>query len=320
MRRYAKNPIITRESVFSELDELRDVSSVFNPGAVIFENKVLLLLRVQNRGRETLLVRALSDNGIDFVVDQEPVKMINLPQQEDLKIYHIYDPRITMIENTYYVLCAMDTNQGCYLIQYQTEDFRTLHCMGIVSEADVRNGVLFPEKINNRYCRLERPNQTLLQNGPKSGSSIYLSYSDDLLHWQRDSLLFSGRPHFWDELIGSGPPPLKSRHGWIHLYHGVATHFASSNIYQAGFSLLDLHDPTKVLKRGRFNILEPRELYELAGQVPNVVFPSGMISFDIDDEGFLKEDAEILVYYGAADTCVALAYLRLNEILEERSL
>lgn len=320
MKRYSKNPIITRESIFSESADLRDVSSVFNPGAVIFENKVLLLLRVQNRGRETLLVRALSENGTDFVLDQEPVHFTNLPQQEGLIIYHIYDPRITQIEDKYYVVCAMDTSQGCYLIQCHTEDFRTLHCMGIVSEPDVRNGVLFPEKINNKYFRLERPNQTLLQNGPKTGSSIYISFSEDLLHWQREEILFSGRPHYWDELIGSGPPPLKSRHGWIHLYHGVATHFASSNIYQAGFSILDLNNPAKVLKRGKYNILEPRELYELTGQVPNVVFPSGMISFDIDDEGFLKDDAQIMVYYGAADTSVALAYLSINEILEEKSL
>ena len=112
----------------------------------------------------------------------------------------------------------------------------------------------------------------------------------------------TGRPHYWDELIGSGPPPVKTREGWLHIYHGIATHFASSNIYQAGVCLLDLDDPTRVLARGVNNILEPREMYELVGQVPNVVFPSGMIVEEYDDQGFAFPDSVVRVYYGAADT------------------
>ena len=91
-----------------------------------------------------------------------------------------------------------------------------------------------------------------------SGDAIWLTESDDLVEWRPVGEVMSGRPHYWDELIGSGPPPVKTEAGWLHLYHGVATHFASSNIYQAGAVLLDLEDPSRVIARTWDNILEPR--------------------------------------------------------------
>jgi predicted GH43/DUF377 family glycosyl hydrolase len=97
----------------------------------------------------------------------------------------------------------------------------------------------------------------------------------------------------------------------------VATHFQSANIYQAGLSLHPLNTPWETIARGRYNILEPRELYELAGQVPNVVFPSGAIILDIDSEGFARDNSEVYVYYGAADTCVCLAITTIKELMEE---
>jgi predicted GH43/DUF377 family glycosyl hydrolase len=126
----------------------------------------------------------------------------------------------------------------------------------------------------------------------------------------------SGRPHYWDELIGSGPPPVKTSEGWLHVYHGIATHFGSTNIYQAGVVLLDLHNPGKIIARGRYNILEPREPYELVGQVPNVVFPSGMIVNEVEPDGTAKPGSEVFLYYGAADTSVALAIATVDELIE----
>jgi len=100
---------------------------------------------------------------------------------------------------------------------------------------------------------------------------------------------------------------VRTRHGWLLLYHGVATHFGSANIYQAGVALLDLEDPSRLIGRSRENVLEPRTLYELVGQVPNVVFPSGMIVDGLDADGFAVEASPVRVYYGAADTSVCLA-------------
>jgi beta-1,4-mannooligosaccharide/beta-1,4-mannosyl-N-acetylglucosamine phosphorylase len=144
---------------------------------------------------------------------------------------------------------------------------------------------------------------------------IELAESEDLLRWRRVGDVLAGRPHYWDELIGSGPPPIKTRAGWLHIYHGVATHFHSANIYQAGVALLDLADPSRLLARSRNNILEPREPYELSGQVPNVVFPSGAVVETHDAEGFAPPESRVFVYYGAADTCVGLAETTVGELL-----
>lgn len=315
LTRSSHNPIITRSDIPSIAPDLVDVSSVFNPGAIKFNGRYLLLLRVQNRGRETFIVKAESDNGIDFTVDDTIVEFRGIEQVKE-QIYHIYDARITRLEGHYYIMVAMDMDSGCRLGLGRTDDFQEYDFLGIASEGDNRNGVLFPEKINGKYARFDRPNVVQLEGGPTSGNAIFFSESEDLLTWKAVKPVMSGRFHYWDENIGSGPPPIKTREGWLLLYHGVAMHFASSNIYQAGVSLHDLNDPSKVLCRGKYNILEPRELYELTGQVPNVVFPSGMIVEEYDDEGFALLESNVLVYYGAADTVVGLATSTVRELIE----
>ncbi|HEY3296509.1 MAG TPA: glycoside hydrolase family 130 protein [bacterium] len=316
MRRWPKNPILTRNSIPSLSPHLVDVSSVFNPGAVLFNGQVLLMLRVQNRGRETFFLTARSTNGHDFTVSPRMVHFRGLEQVKET-IFHCYDARITRLGDDYFILFAMDMEDGCRLGLAKTVDFESFDFLGICSENDNRNGVLFPEQIGGRFLRLDRPNRVQLAGGPVSGSAICLSESDDLLHWKPVAPLLDGRFHYWDELIGAGPPPIKTREGWLCIYHGVATHFASSNIYQAGVFLLDLHDPSKLLARSRYNILEPREPYELTGQVPNVVFPSGAIVKHADTEGFADPSSEVLVYYGAADTAVGLAVTTIEELLSD---
>jgi len=232
------------------------------------------------------------------------------------KVFHIYDARITKLEGRFYIMFAMDMQDGCQLGLGVTDDFKSFEFLGITSNEDIRNGVLFPEKINGKYYRMDRPNKAKHSGGPTSGSAICLSESTDLVNWQYVSTLISGRFHYWDEFIGSGPPPVKTRKGWLHVYHGVAGHFGSSNIYQGGVMLLDLNDPTKVLGRCRCNILEPREIWELAGQVPNVTFPSGMIVEEYDTEGFAINNSEVKIYYGAADTSVGLLVTSISELLE----
>ena len=125
----------------------------------------------------------------------------------------------------------------------------------------------------------------------------------------------SGRLHYWDELIGPGPPPVKTPEGWLLVYHGIAMHFQSSNIYQAGAALLDIKNPSKVISRSKYNILEPREKYELMGQVPNVVFPSGMIVEEFDNDGMAEIESPVKIYYGAADTCVGIAGSTIGELI-----
>ncbi len=314
MIRSKSNPIVVGKDIPAINPSLEDVSSVFNPGAIKFEEKYLLMLRVQNRGRHTYFVMAESENGIGFKVED---KIVNFEGLENLglTLHHMYDPRITKIGDEYYIMFAMDVEDYCSLGLAKTTDFQKFQFMGIVSDKDVRNGVLFPEKINGEYYRLDRPNTAQVEGGPLTGNSIFLSKSKDLLYWERTSLIAKGVNHYWDEMVGSGPPPIKTRKGWLHIYHGIAMHYGP--IYQAGVMLLDLDDPSKVISRGSQNILEPRELYELTGQVPNVVFPCGIIAEEYDDEGFATENSEVKVYYGAADTSVGLATSTVKKLIRQ---
>jgi beta-1,4-mannooligosaccharide/beta-1,4-mannosyl-N-acetylglucosamine phosphorylase len=215
--------------------------------------------------------------------------------------------------DVFYIMFAMDLEDGCYLGLGKTTDFEVFDFLGIVSGKDNRNGVLFPEKIGGKYLRLDRPNKLQWEGGPCTGNAIFVAESDDLIQWHHTAKLFEGSSHYWDEFIGPGTPPIKTRDGWLCVYHGIAMHYQP--IYQAGVFLLDLHDPTILLARGRYNILEPRELYETTGQVPNVCFPTGIIVEKYDSEGFALPDSPVKIYYGAADTSVAMATTTINKLL-----
>ena len=258
---------------------------------------------------------AESDNGIKFDIRKSPIHL-DLPDGT-LTPYHAYDPRLTVIDGRCYMMYAADMQGLCTLGLAVTDDFEQFEFLGYTTGTypDTRNGVLFPEKIDGQYLRLERPNIPQKPGNPTSGETITISSSKDLLHWEHTNNIISGRPHFWDERIGAGPPPIKTKHGWLLIYHGVATHFASSNIYQAGAILLDLTNPTKVLARTRLNILEPREIYETVGQVANVVFPSGCIPSQIEENGTVPDDAELMIYYGAADTSIGLATATVGDVI-----
>jgi len=314
MKRHPRNPILTRADIPDVPPELADATSVFNPGAVFFNGRHFLLLRVQTRGRRTVLMVAESPDGERFTVRPEIVRIEGLEAVRET-IYHVYDPRLTCLDGVVYVVFAADADGACRLGVARTRDMRRFELVSFGEGEDVRNGVLFPERVAGRYLRLERPNRTTLSNGVTTGGQIVLAESDDLVVWRTLGSVMTGRWHYWDELIGSGPPPVKTREGWLHVYHGVATHFASANIYQAGVVLLDLADPRRVLARCRDNILEPREMYELVGQVPNVVFPSGMIVERFDADGFADPQSLVRLYYGAADTAVALATTTVADLL-----
>ncbi len=301
-QRHPGGPILTRKHVPDFPPEIVDASSVFNPGVALWQGKIVALLRVQTRGRRTFLLRAISEDGVTFEIDPQPIAFEGIEAVSET-IHHIYDPRITVLDDEIIVCFAMDLDEGCRLGIVRSQDFQSFEFLGM-SQDDLRNGVLFPERIGGRYARLERPNQ-LADSLAGGGGAIRLAYSDDLVNWEVGGNLMRGRPRYWDERIGSGPPPVKTSQGWLHIYHGVATHFGASSLYQAGAVLLDLEDPSKVIARGRDNILEPREPWELAGQVPGVVFPTGLI---------LRDDA-VDLYYGAADSCIGLARASIQQLI-----
>jgi predicted GH43/DUF377 family glycosyl hydrolase len=140
-------------------------------------------------------------------------------------------------------------------------------------------------------------------------ADVWLSRSADLRSWTASEPVLQSRSGpWWDTTrIGMGPPPIETPHGWLCIYHGVKQ-MVSTAIYRVGIMLLDLDDPTRVLRRTPSWVLGPDAPYERIGDVPNVVFPTGMVH----DE----ESDELRLYYGAADSFVAVATARYSEVLE----
>jgi predicted GH43/DUF377 family glycosyl hydrolase len=326
--RYGDRPLLTRQDVPDMPPDIVDPSCVFNPGAVEKGGKTYLLLRVQTRGRRTFTVPARGD-GFKFKVAKKPVVYSGLESLKDpetgapLTVHHVYDARITPLEDRLVVVTAVDTDQGCRQAVWQAvgkpqagfAGLDRLDLIGMNPNRDTRNGVVFPGQVDGRYLMLDRPNDRRSGGGPLTGRGIVLCASDDLTEWEDLGPVLTGRPHYWDELIGSGPPPLRTREGWLHIYHGVATHFLGANICQVGAVLLDLEDPRKVLGRTPDNLLEPRLMWEMTGQVPNVVFPTGLVAAETDDEGFAVTAGELRLYYGAADTVVGAAVSTVAEVV-----
>ncbi|MEN8151702.1 MAG: glycoside hydrolase family 130 protein [Planctomycetota bacterium] len=309
-RRLDRNPLITRDDIPDIPPHVIDPSSVFNPGVVKTDDGVRFLLRVQTRGRRTFLVPARSEDGIDIEVADFVADVDGLDAVGE-EVFHLYDARLSVIDGQGYAVFAADVPGACRLVTAKTDDFERFEVIGVDANEDLRNGVLFPEKVGGRYLRLDRPNEVDLPGQPGSGHRIRLSESDDAATWKPVGPVMAGRWHYFDELIGAGPPPLRTDAGWLLVYHGIATHFASSNIYQAGVALLDLCDPTKVIARGIDNVLEPREPWELTGQVPNVVFPTGLVA--MEGEG---RETRVLLYYGAADTVVGVAESTIGALID----
>ena len=214
-----------------------------------------------------------------------------------------YDPRITKIENEYIIAYASCGRHGVRVGIVKTNDFTTFERVGIASEQGNRNAVLFPEKINGYYARLDRP----MGDELRDPANIWISYSKDLIHWGNSKPILEVRPGYWDcQKIGAGAVPIKTEKGWLEIYHGVFPN-CSGFIYRLGVCLLDIDDPSKVIARGDDAILWPEHDYERIGNVSNVVFTSNAI---VEDNGTVK------IYYGAADTCIGLAEAKLDDLIE----
>ena len=293
LHRWEGNPILTLEDIPFPCN------SVFNGTPVKLGEEYLLLLRVEGQRGYSFFALARSEDGFHFEVEKKPVLF---PAEEG--IFSVYesrgleDPRATFIEGAYYVFYTAVSEYGYRIALARTEDFRSFERIALVSEPGNKDGVLFPEKINGQYARLDRP------IGLGVGS-MWISYSNDLKSWGNSSLLMSPRWGYWDSFrVGASVPPIRTDHGWLEIYHGTKMTSAGP-IYRAGAALLDLKDPSRVVKRGDVPMLSPREDYERIGDVGNVVFPCGAI---------VEPDGEIKVYYGGADTCICVATANLADM------
>ena len=295
-QRYKKNPLLTPN------DWSYPVNSVFNAGATKLNDGHLLLVRVEDRRGLSHLCAARSKNGIDnWVVDEEPT-LVPSPRTNPEEVWGIEDPRITWMEDSklWAVVYTAVSRSGPLVSIATTEDFKKFTRLGLVTPPDDKDAALFPVKFKGRYAILHRPVSYI-------GSHIWISFSPDLKHWgDHQVLLPAKKGTWWDaDKVGLSPPPFQTSDGWLILYHGVRR-TANGAIYRLGAALLDLEDPTRVLRRSDQWIFGPQEQYEREGDVDDVVFPCGWII----------HDNVIKLYYGVADRAVALATGKLDELLE----
>lgn len=296
IKRYEKNPILTRADV------PYPVETVHNAAVVKHEGIYIMLFRSHLRNGRSIIGMAKSDDGFTFRVEPEPFLT---PAKEGMfseyEEYGVEDPRISKIDGTYLITYSAYSHHGVRIGLAGTQDFKTVQRIALITQADCRNVVLFPEKINGRYVRFDRPHSEI------SPWSIWISHSPDLVHWGDSKVVIKPLPYHWDEMkIGPGAPPIKTDRGWLNIYHGVFKTMDGA-IYRLGVALHDLEDPSRVLGVSDEWILQPEDPWEISGYVHNVVFSCGAVK---EDENSLK------IYWGGADTVVCVGTASIKSLVD----
>ena len=297
--RHERNPILGPD------DLPYPANSVFNAAAAIVDGETLLLLRVEDRRGFSHLTVARSADGLNgWRIDPLPTLMAS-PETHPEEAWGIEDPRITWVEERQeWVIAYTAFSRGGPLVSLATtRDFRKLERLGSVMTPEDKDAALFPVRFGGRFALIHRP----VPASAVHGAHIWLSFSPDLKHWGDHQILLRARTGGWwdSNKIGLSPPPLWTEEGWLLLYHGVRI-TAAGCLYRLGLALLDLQDPRKVLRRSSEWVFGPREPYERTGDVGDVVFPCGWV----------VHGDEVRIYYGAADTTIALATSSLKGLLQ----
>lgn len=298
--RHPKNPILTAA------DWPYDINCVFNAGATLLhDGTTLLLCRVEDRRGHSHLCAARSKNGVDgWEIDVAPTLMPD-PENHPEELWGIEDPRITYVPELgkYVVVYTSFSSSGPGVSLALTEDFRHFERYGDIMPPEDKDAALLPRRIGEYWALIHRPVSGTL------GANIWLSYSPDLRHWGSHRVILEARRGAWWDAnkIGLSPPPIETPQGWLFLYHGVRK-TAAGCLYRLGLALFDLETPERCIRRGDSWIFSPEAAYERYGDVDNVVFPCG---YTIATDG-----DTINLYYGGADSCIALATGSVRGLLE----
>jgi predicted GH43/DUF377 family glycosyl hydrolase len=339
--RHEKNPLIYTRDIKPSTDDY-EVVGAFNPGATMYNGEVLLLLRVAERchaqegkarvpiyefnggnPKPTVLEFDLNDpdvnaddsrailykglyylsslshlrmarskDGINFEIDDKPTLYPACPEEA----YGLEDARITKIGDDYYINFTVVSVQGWSTSLVHTKDFKNYERLGIIFPGQNKDVAIFPEKVNGKYYAFHRPHNTGLGN-----PSIWIAESPDLIHWGKHKCIMTTRENNWEcEKIGGGAPPIRTKDGWLEIYHG-----SGPGGYGLFGVLLDLEDPTKIIKRTKEPLFVPEMDYETQGFFDKVVFTNGMV----------EKDDKLYIYYGAADDTTCLATTTIDEVL-----
>ncbi len=291
-KRYAGNPIITARAV-------PRANSIHNSAIIPFGNGYAGLFRVDDQDLRYPLQVGRSADGIHWQIEPDAIRI----HSDDPAIRvedHSYDPRITKLEETYYITWCNADSQGPCIGLAATKDFKTFQQMENPLPPANRNCVIFPRKIHGKYAMLHRPSD----RGHTPFGDIFYATSPDLTHWGCHRFVFGPRGGWQATKVGPGPVPIETSEGWLLIYHGVWTS-CNGYLYYVGGALLDLEEPWKVRYRTKDYLLAPCEPYERMGDVPNVVFPSSAV----------VEGHTVRLYYGCADTCISMAEAKLDALI-----
>ena len=296
MWRYSKNPVIGRY-------QTRVSNSIFNSAVAPFGEGYAGVFRCDNKAVQMNIFVGFSKDGINWDISDEPIKF-EAGNTNMIESDYKYDPRVTWIEDRYWITWCNGYNGPTIGIGY-TFDFKTFYQCENAFLPFNRNGVLFPQRFEGRFAMMSRPSD----NGHTPFGDIFVSFSPDMKYWGEHRCLMKVAPFTesaWQcTKIGAGSVPFLTDAGWLMFYHGVINTCRGYR-YSMGAAILDKDDPTKVLYRTKPYLLAPATDYELAGDVPCVVFPCAAIT----------EGDKVAVYYGAADTVVGMAFGRISEIVE----
>jgi len=281
------------------------VHSVFNPGAILLpDGTTLLLCRVEDRRGHSHLCAARSANGVDdWQIDSQPTLLAD-PEHFPEELWGIEDPRITYVpeRGQYAVVYTAYTRDGPGVALAFTKDFAHFERYGLIMQPEDKDATLLPHRIGGYWALIHRP-----VSSPRA--HIWMSYSPDLRHWGSHKLILEARRGGWWDAnkIGLSSPPIETSQGWLLIYHGVRQNAAGS-LYRLGLALFDLNTPECCLKRSDEWFFGPEEPYERHGDVDSVVFPCG--------HTIAPDGDTIHLYYGAADTSIALATGSVRAMLE----
>jgi len=299
LQRHPANPILLPDPASDW-----ECYNVFNPGVLHHNGLFHMFYRAQGVDWVSRIGYAVSKDGMHWNRLRQPV----LEPVDGTDSRGVEDPRVVEIDGVFYVTYTAygrefhgpgePTHDGGGVLPMiaRSDNLITWEKLGpIVRGEDNKDHVLFPRRIGGRYAVLHR-------RWPR----VWLAYSDDLVIWREADMMpiFGPREdNGWDgKCVGANGVPIETKHGWLMLYHA----YDDDHIYRFGACLLDLEDPSKVIRRPREPIFWPEELWELRGDVPNVVFSCAN----------LVVDGLVYVYYGGGDHVIGLATCRLDELLD----
>ena len=299
LQRHSANPILLPDPTSDW-----ECYNVFNPAVIHHNGLFHMLYRAQGLDWVSRIGYAVSLDGVQWNRLRQPI----FSPTDGADSRGLEDPRVTEIDGAFYMCYTAygsdflgsgeptHSGGGVTPMVARSENLLTWERLGaIVLGEDNKDHVLFPRKIDGRFAAFHRRRP-----------DIWIAYSTDLVSWREKDMarIFGPRiNNWWDsKSVGSNGVPIETDKGWLHIYHA----YDDAHVYHLGVCLLDLEDPSRVIARPREPLLQPEEIWEIRGDVNNVVFSCANPVVN----------GTVFVYYGGADHVIGLATCQLSDLLD----